>query len=732
MNIQNFVWGKADNTKTDAAKPFMLLITGDVPVFTSLGTNPDKNGDPAHYPISPFANNTVSEWKTDIQKYYSALRYLPTFVYNGTCPDQSKGIGWDVIAIGGANWVNADGSVRAPAAKASPFVVPSFSATANASALYDQLGDFFNKAPVPAPLAVYPVDPLMMDNKDVTLRTEMRNSMNDLIGMIRCTHQSVLATKSSKQGQFTASLPVSALYQRVQITVDYAPNTQITLSAPGTTGAVKDGDPGVKLAIQPAAASPATSRQVWVLTRDARGTAQWEGNWAINALGSNTDAPQILVEPLIDLQTLNWQPDSAANKPVVADTPYVYHLKLLINGKPFQDSQLIDPVTWKPENQPVISFTADGTGTGYSGTLPQAMTSAVSTYTVGVHITFKQPIGGQQAIDLPLLPDTAAPGGEKITISVQTKFGEIQPGGGLLRCEGGIAQFSVPVALSGQRSSASLESLGTYTQVEMYYPPLATSSPVLLLPTAAATAQTSAAANAPKTAPLAVLEATPFARLPIVPAAAGDASINFQTNVDCSRLPLLGGAPFPIEFVAHFPDDKSIQTVLNYNFNPTSTPAPTATPFLPTATPIATATPEPLSPDPVGDLRQTASQPFMLIVAGVLALPLGGWLLPRLFMTYRRALLPLYTVRIQTGERGISRPVRRFPWRYLPHTDHFTLRSQTARGKPIGTVRVRSTGEPEVSNLVEGARVQVITTARRPRVRIDYQDETFVLINNTL
>jgi|GEM_PF-1756458 len=722
--VQNEVWAKieSDNGKTDTIKPFMLLITGDVPFSSGRRTNQSTN-EVFLYNKSPLQKGTLAEWQRYIPTYYTPLQALPTYRYNGKCSDNSKGIGWAVIALGGANWVNADGSVSVPAAKSAPVPPLPFSETANASSLYNKLGDFFSKAPVPPALAVYAVDPLMLDNKDVTLRAELRNSMNDLMGKMRCVSQFIAPSPNPpKPGQFIATLPVSPLYQRVQITMDYLPNAKIGLTAPGAIAALKDGDAGVKLAILSPATSPATSRQVWILTRDTVGLDHWAGDWTINTTNASgsADAPQILVEPQVDLRELSWQPDTAANKPVDPGKPYLYHLHLLIGGKPFQDSQLIDSVSWLPEgNLSPIIFKADSSSynSAYTGTLPSAMTSTATTYTIGIHLKFKQPIGGLSDLALPLASGAAANNTDanKLSINTQPTIKDIQPADTtLLRCEQGTQQFTVQLALRGAaQSPASLESLGTYAQVEMYYPPLS-------------------GASAPTT-PDAAMSATPYARLPVIPiVTTGDASLHFATTLDCTRLPMLSGSTFLIEFVARFPGDEApITQVFSYTFNPTNTPTPTVTPFLPTATPLATATSVPLSPDPVGDLRQTASQPLSLLLGGVLVLPLGGWLLPRLFTAYRRALLPLYKVRLQIGERGISRPVRSWPWRYLPHSEHFTLRSQSGHGKPIGTVRVRGTDEPEVSNLIDGARVQIITTARRPRMRIDYQDETFFLINNT-
>lgn len=604
--IQTAITDALRDRPTNSVKPVVLLITDDVPM-DNFGTG-------------PWAGSAA--WSTYLPDFETPLLTLSaTGLYQGYCAKPNGGVTVASFPMGAANWVNADGSTQeigAPDAGTGTYFTD----------LATRLGAV---NPVSGDLLVYPIDPLFSDAGIGQNETDFDVAITGLLRGLRCTDRIEVAT-TTEGLDAVGNVPVSAFHSHVTIVVDVNPDQIVEIVPPG--GASLGAASNITRTELTPAGSP-RKRVIFGLSRGDFSPGSWAGQWQLRTEGTQIAVSAEAVVDLSGVTVVDRTPVTSLEPGQPLDLRY----EVFTNGYPVRPGDdLLASVTG---SEPTIGqFPLEADGTEFTEQLDGF--SEAGRYNVAVAVNINPP-------DTVPLTVTEVFNERLTTIDITSGFvlrRTVPDTDTLWDCDQGQQELTAIVELGS--NSASAESIGSYTRIDVYYPPR------------------SAAED----------EAMPIAQL------AWQEENRFVGQVDCAIFTDEDGDV--IEIVAVFPNNAENTRNINFDFQPT--PTPTFTP-MPIETAIPTPTPAPPGPDPAGNIGESITQPPLSMILIGLAVITAGSLTIRLTTVYFRTMLPLFNVWLEEDMQPRERLLGRLR-RYLPIGHQRTLLALTDDNRTISLARI--------------------------------------------
>ncbi len=588
-------------------KPVILLVAGDVPMVNRVNS---PWGTPA--------------WSNDRKQFENTLKALVGHAnYSGDfCKHADGAMVVTTFAMGAANWIDGQGK-RIDAG-----------AVGKTDSYYQALARDYKWLGYDGQPLVYRIDPRFEGG--ATLQDALFADADDFLRQMRCTWTDTLAGSSQQSDlQVDFTLPVSALYSQVRLTLDKGDSTgTVTIAPAGSTTAYQlDKLPGAVL-------ETGKTWQVLSIRRDQFSADQWAGPWKVSILGSGAKSVRIHLDSELDLGKLSWKlADNAATLTFSADRPIVLSVNLLQNQRVISDSYVLEKVegllqeggttiTTIPLSSPV------GPGRPYTANIQPGKVTTAGTYSFTIIATLKKAFSDHLPVSTQLNLGT-----QPLPFRTSSEIQVQKPGNGnTWRCDKGVEPFEVSLP-PNKGSQIDPDSFGTFAQIELYYPPLT---------------------------PNPMITPTPFARLKW-----SATETTFVGEVPCARLQ--PGDAQTIQIRAQIPGSPPPPKELFFNFQPTNTP----TPIPPTSTPLPVVTPPPPPPPNYLQLLIEAltRPPLSWAIVGLI-LGFVGYHLYRRVRRIRQ-LVPLSRVFVQRGD-GVSEPVLDGWPRYLPFMQSRTFYEEPA------------------------------------------------------
>jgi hypothetical protein len=673
-------------------KPVTLLITDDVPIDAFAGSPWRDVRDP---------------WLDYVRPFEESLQTLANApLYNGYCASPAvdnvnpTGMSWVTFALGAANWVNSDATLRTLDEVESDFAAEneyffSLSRRLNAFRFSD-----------PTRPLLYRIDPLFSEADAAGVREGLQHATVELLSELRCAWDVPVSASSQGLSRIDYTLDVSPLYRQLHFIADVSGGVTIPQVMAG-------GTPVPFTPLEAADWKNGEKRLVWSI--DQSQVENWAGKWLVQFTADATTPVDLYISAEVDLSGITAE--------VLTETEGLrpnenteFSFQLLKDGKPLADSTVISRITGAIEGDgTLIEFTPDNSR--YTGVIPGSKTVRGGDYRLNLTLHLNQQPGVPLKESIPL-PVTGS-GDGKATLSYSTgfSFGIPEPASGNrweTDCLDGSQSISLPFAMGA--ADVQAESIGSYARVEVYYPP-------------------------PDPEVEQTITATPFTVLSYdttLPPPGQTPVSRFVGEIDCSQL-LMSGSAQKVVVRAIFPGGEVKTNEILFEFNPTYTPTFTPLPPVtatPTFTPTMTHTPLPPLRTPMDDLVESVSTPLVSMgIAGLAGLVgLGGvwwvtgWAINRL--------LPLRLTWLETPDEGEMRhkaPV--LPWwrRLNPLFQRATVSSGATRlfvvtGHQAGRVlRVEPLVELRINN--EFVRPGQHVLSQRQTTSIQYHSQVFVLSN---
>lgn len=646
----------------DSIKPVVLFITDDVPM--------------SDFSSGPWVSPGL--WSGYLTEFEAPLLALSaTSLYQGYCAKPNGGVTIASFPMGAANWVNADGTTQGVN-----------DADAGTGDYFTDLATRLGAVnPVNGDTLVYPIDPLFSDGGFGQNEADFDAAVTGLLRGLRCTDRVEIAT-TTEGLDAVGNVPVSAFHSHVTITADVNPDQQVEIVPPGgaSLGAASN---ITRTEVIPAGST--RKRVTFGLNRSDFSPGEWAGVWQLRVEGTQI---AVIADAVVDLSGVTVV-DRTPVTSVEPGQPVDLSYEVFTNGYPVQpgDSLLASVTGSEPSTG---AFDLSGEDAAFTTRLGDGFTDA-GRYNVSITINVQNPA------TVPL-PETEVYNERLTTIAVASGFilrRTVPDNNTVWDCEQGQQELSAIVELGSE--SASQESVGSYTRIDVYYPPRA------------ATDGDSAA--------------TPIAQL------AWQEAGRFSNTIDCS---IFTGGDNEIEIVAVFPNNAESNRSVNFTFQPT--PTPTQTP-MPEATIAPTATPPPPGPDLVGNVGESVLRPPLSVILIGIAVMFLGITTIRLTTIYFRTLLPLYNVWLEVNASPRQRllgPLRRYVPLGLGHYRNLITVTATGERIPVaringqpGGVSIRITALAPNGVVVNGDYIAAGDTdeKRDEEIRINYEDTTFTLVN---
>lgn len=627
-------------------KPVILLITDDVPIDGAISN-------------SPFGNS--SSWQTNLAKFQDPLRELtnPTgyqpYPTDRPCALPSGGATFAVFAMGAANWVNRDGTTDK-----TPDTVDANISTEYYPALVSSVGGLDTLDGGVAPLA-YRIDPTFADETGNTLRDGLQDAVLRLHRAVRCaTPIDVQPTPNPPPDQRGFSFSISAFYQ----------TTRLTLTTPSGSGITFRNPAGETVQLAEIAAltyGDELRRHYRLLDTDAAWSV---GEWSITITGANT--ADLYAEADISLAGT----DSSISGELTGLKPRTrnnYLISVSKNGQPvISDPLLADPalsVTLFQSNRPSQELAVTHLETGYEVVIEETMAESSGDYTLRPTLNLKTRDGTllTSAVAALTFPDVALNYDSGFTMEIGSSLDRT-----IWDCDDGDNTQNFSVITKQSSEGGNPESLGSFTQVDVYYP-----------------------------MPDLTLEPTPLAGLRWrYEKESLEGAIEFDTAIPCNSLN--PGPNQSMLVVARFPNNSIATAQVNFSLPiPTAKPAET---LPPTLTPMPTPTPTPPRPAPIQDIsNRVLAPPLSYLIVGILGVITIGAMYGG-FNRWMSQHLPLHHVTILAPQADKNRPLlprwkRLPPMRYIPYLQSSAIQHGdslifTVRAGDDGQIVIRAGSSP--------------------------------------